>query len=77
MQNHHVRAQVVLRVMTDVLYTNAAANLVPGAEAEAPPKKEPADSKLQLKSRLLFTRLPRLLIAATSIGVLRELPRGQ
>ena len=55
-QNHHVRAQVVLRVMTDVLYTHAAASLVPGAEAEAPPKEEPADSKFQLKSRLLFTR---------------------
>ena len=54
-QNHHVRAQVVLRVTTDVLYTNAAANLVPGAEVEAPPKEEPADSKLQPKSRLLFT----------------------
>ena len=54
-QTHHVRAQVVLRVMSDVLYTNAAASLVPGAEAEAPPKEEPADSKLQLKSRLLFT----------------------
>ena len=48
--------------------------LVPGAEAEAPPKEEPADSKFQLKSRLLFTPVlrPRLLLAATSIGILRE-----